>query len=392
MKLLLTLDSHVYKKNDGSYWCRAITDYSFVLRYLRIFDEVILLVRVKEDNNFDESKFNKLNGRGVKIVDLPYCRSLKTYIIKGLKFNLRIRKSIKEADCIILRAPSIISFMSYYSTLKSKKPFAIEVVADLMPTDDQKTLINKIRTKALKIMCKKADGVSYVTKEYLQKIFPFDNTNKNKFEGNYSSIDLEMDHFTNIKKIENKNKIVLSHISNTTASMIKGQDIVIKTASQLINKGYNVSVRFIGDSEIKEKYFEIAKVYGVDKNISFSGMLSNKNDIRNELLGSDIFILPTKMEGLPRSLLEAMSVGLPCVSTPIAGIPELLNSEYLCEQSDYVGFSDIISNLIDNDEKYNEASRSNLSIAQKYSKEVLQARRDEFYQKLKLKASKGANY
>ena len=56
-------------------------------------------------------------------------------------------------------------------------------------------------------------------------------------------------------------------------------------------------------------------------NVTFAG---NRNDVNDFLLKSDIFILTSRDEGFPMAILEAERVGLPVISTDIAGIPEMI--------------------------------------------------------------------
>lgn len=60
---------------------------------------------------------------------------------------------------------------------------------------------------------------------------------------------------------------------------------------------------------------------GISKYIDFIGV---SNQVENYLLRSDIFMLPSRDEGFPISILEAMRAGLPIISTNIAGIPEMV--------------------------------------------------------------------
>ena len=86
---------------------------------------------------------------------------------------------------------------------------------------------------------------------------------------------------------------------------------------------------------------------------------------------------------MPRVLIEAMAVGLPCLSTPVNGIPELLDAKYLFDPDDVEGFTNKIESLLHTPSELKEMSVNNLEHAQEYKDSVLQSRRDIFYKKLK---------
>ena len=85
-----------------------------------------------------------------------------------------------------------------------------------------------------------------------------------------------------------------------------------------------------------------------------------------------------------------MAVGLPCISTPVDGIPELLPADCLILPMDTEGFVKKIIALLNAPECLNEMSKQNVSKAKDYEESILQHRRDIFYDRLKKLALKQA--
>ena len=79
-------------------------------------------------------------------------------------------------------------------------------------------------------------------------------------------------------------------------------------------------------------------------------------------------------------------MGLPCISTKVGGIPELISEELLFDPDDVNGFSEAISFLIDHPDVMETISEDNIEKAKEYRNSVLQARRDRFYRKIRLLA------
>lgn len=84
----------------------------------------------------------------------------------------------------------------------------------------------------------------------------------------------------------------------------------------------NVHFSIVGGGPLKNELETLAEQYGVSKYITFHGSTSQVNKY---LENSDLFILPSITEGFPIAILEAMRLGLPIVSTNVAGIPEMIN-------------------------------------------------------------------
>ncbi|HWK03604.1 MAG TPA: glycosyltransferase family 4 protein [Puia sp.] len=102
--------------------------------------------------------------------------------------------------------------------------------------------------------------------------------------------------------------------------------------------------------------------------VKFEGWVTGakKNEL---LLQSDIYILPSYNEGLPISILEAMSYRLPVISTPVGGTPEVVKNNqngFLVSAGDKAGFSNSIEWFIHNSDAIPEMGRQSAEMVEPY--------------------------
>jgi glycosyltransferase involved in cell wall biosynthesis len=99
----------------------------------------------------------------------------------------------------------------------------------------------------------------------------------------------------------------------------KGVDILLE-AFEVLSKGYpQAELIIIGDGPLLKPLKRLAQ----NDQIHFLGRLE-RGELLDRLVDADVCCLPSLSEGLPCSLLEAMSLGLPLVATSVGGIPELI--------------------------------------------------------------------
>ena len=115
--------------------------------------------------------------------------------------------------------------------------------------------------------------------------------------------------------------------------------------------------------------------------VEFYGTIVHKNELLTKLRENDLLLLPTRLEGLPRVIIESMAVGLPSISTPIAGIPELLDKEFMYKYNDYNGITNKIVELYSNKDKMVQISKRNIEKVKEYEYSKLILRRKSFYKK-----------
>ena len=130
------------------------------------------------------------------------------------------------------------------------------------------------------------------------------------------------------------------------------------------------------------RYIEnIARKYKVLDNVKILGSLPH--DKVFELIDNiDIYIQPSLQEGLPRSVIEAMSRACPVIGSKTGGIPELINEEYIFNKKNIKEIEKLIENVGRNKEKLKSASKENFIKSKEFEKDKLRKKRENFYKEI----------
>ena len=386
MKALIVADAHLFRTPDGKVWTKTIYGNEFWQRYLNVFDSIDIAARLSNVSYDEIEGFLRVDGRDIKFKPMPMARGGKEYIKKLIPIVRSAKNAVEDEACAIIRFPSMIATFIYPFILKNNVPHGIEVVAD--PSEVYKTpIIRKVLSENLKRAALKANGVAYVTKFALQSRYPSYSqkygSDEVHFEEHYSSITLPEEAIGKPKSFKGKTKFILAHTSNSINNDMKGHSVVISAVKYLREKGYDIEARFIGDGTMRPEFEKMAMNLGVGEYIHFVGWIPSGKEVRAVLDDADIFILPSESEGLPRAVIEAMAAGLPCVASRVGGIPELLQTNYLCDPKDVQGYCDVVEHFILDTNLMEQESRRNIEKARDYTVRVLQERRDSFYSKIK---------
>ncbi|EMF47442.1 glycosyl transferase, group 1 [Planococcus halocryophilus Or1] len=341
----------------------------------------------------------RVDGEGISFVKLPDFKGPEEMLTKSLIIKKIIKTAISKSDAVLLRAPSPTSYLALNTVKKSKKPFGVEMVANprtALEIHENKNLIKKLKNELIKKVwvlhakevCKSANGVSYVTERALQNEYPCHSIlfgeSKKFFNDSYSTINLKQSDFTYEEENKKKNENEYFTICHTgyMDGKTKGHLTVIKTLKILLNRGYKVKVKFIGSGKYMPEFEEYANKLDLRENVEFLGGLFGYKEVQKVLRASDLYFFPTMSEGLPRSLIEAMANKLPCISSPVDGIPELLEGEFLAPYNSTESYANKIEELINSPQLREEAAEKNYIKAKEYTQQKLTPRRDRFYSKL----------
>ena len=140
----------------------------------------------------------------------------------------------------------------------------------------------------------------------------------------------------------------------------KGQHVLVAAIDELVREGRDVRLRLVGDGPDRASLEDDVQRRGLGPRVEFTGALDA--DRVRELYGAaSAFALASFAEGIPVVLMEAMASGLPCVTTRITGIPELIRDGVdgiLVPPSDAAALAAALRRLIDD-----PACRTGLGLA-----------------------------
>lgn len=158
----------------------------------------------------------------------------------------------------------------------------------------------------------------------------------------------------------------------------KNNRVVIEALSKLKDSRYCYLI--CGDGELKEELASLAKQLGVEKQVK---LLGYRTDMMEIMAASDIFVMPSFREGVPRALLEAMDFGLPCVGSNTRGIRELIgeNGEggYVCDPRSADTFAVAFGKLASDAKAKEMMITRNQALVHQYSAETVRDEMSKIY-------------
>jgi glycosyltransferase involved in cell wall biosynthesis len=174
---------------------------------------------------------------------------------------------------------------------------------------------------------------------------------------------------------------LLNVLAISRLSREKGIDILIQAWAIVLRQAPNLKLFILGDGVHESALRTLSSSLGLDRFVFFAG---GQASIEKYLTEADLFVLPSRTEGLSNALLEAMSFGIPCVATQVGEASQVLAGRnsieilpggcwvggygILVNPEDVLGLSKGILYLIDNPkERERVGRRARVRIQEKYS-------------------------
>ncbi|XQW85407.1 glycosyltransferase family 4 protein [Thalassotalea piscium] len=383
MNILVCCEFHFYQTPDNQVWTTSSFSYDFWQRYLNCFENVIVIARV-QNVLAAQPEWTKSSGQSVSFFNLPEYQGLFGLVKTLPKLISRLYSATKLDGLFLFRVPSQ-SANILTSLLPRNRKYALEVVGD--PEDVFASgvggkllapILQFLSTRALRKQCHNAAGVSYVTKNYLQTKYP---SNSKAVTSYYSSLQLNEKYFSATPRIYNTPARRLVFIGSLN-QLYKAPDILLKAFAQLVAEDSNFQLTIIGTGIHQNMLEQLAEELNVTANISFTGEI-NHEQVLKHLQAAELFVLPSRTEGLPRAMIEAMAQALPCIGSNAGGIPELLAPNFCVPINDIDAFYNALKTLCNDTILLSQQSKINLAASYDYQENVLTKRRTDFYLTLK---------
>lgn len=100
----------------------------------------------------------------------------------------------------------------------------------------------------------------------------------------------------------------------------KGLDVLLKAVGKL-EDSLNWYLLIVGEGDLKNSLKDLARKLGISDRIHFLGFRKDRLAL---LKGFDVFVLPSRLEGIPRCLMEAMAANVPVIASDIPGCNDLI--------------------------------------------------------------------
>ena len=394
MRLLFAHDHRFQRGPAGDLYTLGSFPASVWERYLEHFENLHVIARDGGAVSND-SRLARADREGVTFEFLPSLASPLQLMFPSREVDERMTAAVRAADAVVARVPSEIGLLALRHARRLGKPYAVEVVGCawdgyLNLGGSAARLYAPLGFLRMRRAIAKAPLALYVTSAWLQNRYP---TN-----GDWSSasnvylVPMRAEEGdareARLEALARGQRPVLGTVASLWVKS-KGVQTALAALSQLRSSGLELTYRVLGSGPV-EPWRRLAESLGVGDLVRFEGTRKAGEGVCRWLDGIDIYLQPSFQEGLPRGTIEAMSRGAACIGSSCGGIQELLPEDRMHRPGDVAGLASRIRALAEDPAAIAAASRADLQKSREFDPDELQARRREFYARLRAEADRGA--
>jgi L-malate glycosyltransferase len=174
------------------------------------------------------------------------------------------------------------------------------------------------QARILSVLCSKVVCVSHDLKQFMVKDV---GVKPSRIEVIHNGVDLER--FTALEpdqKTNSKSELVIGTVARLTEAKDHGN--LLRAFALVREKISQARLVLVGDGELRREIETMIRDLDLERSVD---LLGKRSDIPKQLAHMDIFVLPSKREGFPVSIIEAMACAKPVVATDVGGVREIIN-------------------------------------------------------------------
>jgi glycosyltransferase involved in cell wall biosynthesis len=384
--IVVSTEARFHTDPHGGIWVQGNENYAFFRRYLSVADRVIVVARSLEYTGPLDHSWKEASGENVEFALLPPSHGLSGNVATALSRRTRgfyedLRRRSGSDSVAVVRPPGAVSLLT---SRHWRGPLGAELVSDPREAFTAKALgrwwiplLRPFVVPAIRRICWNARAVSYVTETTLQRQYP----NRYGRQFSYSSVELparllEAGLVRTMQPYGGKDGFRVVFVGRLFWPL-KGLDILLDALAMEEARRIPLRLDVVGGGSLLPEYRAQARRLGIESQITFHGERTAA-DVHRVLLASDIMVLPSRREGLPRAMIEAMACGLPCLATPVGGVEELLPPECILEPESPRFLARRLMETLATPNRLRPMGERNRIRVLSYEAEELQRRRAEF--------------
>ena len=386
--VLFCHDTYYCRDKKGDIYAYGAFPYSlWAQRFLPHFDQIKIVGRDKglctpqATEGLDQSSGKDVEHLLFENINTPLKR-----LTQGRRLYRQIYQEVEKVDGVIIRGPVEFGMMAAKAARALGKPYAVEMSGCAFDhTWYHGSWIGKLYAplKYLRArqMVAAADQVIYVTRAFLQRRYP-----SAAVQTYASNVEIKPSApqvlEARLHKIKNEKAMLKIGLIGNYGNALKGLDVAFKALSRLKRDGYAFRFHILGEGDAARWQAEISRA-GLEDDVVFDGTLPGGAPVLAWLDALDIYIQPSRHEGLSRALIEAMSRALPCLASAAGGSAELLPPRYIHKIGDDAALYQRLKRLWQDRGEQEVQARRNFQEAQNYTDAVLALRRAAFWDAFK---------
>jgi glycosyltransferase involved in cell wall biosynthesis len=339
-------------------------------RYTAIGDALRVVARVEYELG-GQRGLDVVNGVGVR--PLPNYRGPAGLVWALPRLVRAITREVVRADVIVLRMPGAIGSIAAVVCRLLRRRYGVEVVGDPFDVLAAGTLgrTGKLAARPARAQMRwavrGASAVRYVTRTMLQQRYPAAPAG---FTAGVSNVLIEPESLVGTPRLWSPAPFGVIAVGSHEQHY-KGHDVLLRALHRLVGQGLDVRAVVVGGGKRHHEIVALAEELDVADRVCFTGVIRDHGHVVDLLDSADLFVMPSRAEGLPRALVEAMARALPAVGSRVGGIPELLDPGCLVDVDDDEGLARVMRSLITDPTEWEYQSRRNLALARTHEMSLL---------------------